>query len=169
MSPLGPVLASVLALLATAHGPPADETLIEHPRFAIEVPTNVFTDVPVGKVVIRALDANGKTDTTYNDQPLITGIRLADPQTDDAKIGPFQAGILELATDPQAGRKVYISEPEIIVDAGERHSARLAVPRIARWLTLLPAAVALALCLWPRNFVLAMFVAILCGTAILDR
>ena len=110
--------------------------------------------------MIRAFDANGKPDPTYNEQPLITGIRLAVPQTDDAKLGPFHAGVLELSTDLRAGRKVYISEPEIVVDAGDRRSARLEVSRTCRWLALAPAVVAFLLCLWPRNFVLAMFVAV---------
>ncbi|HUE13207.1 MAG TPA: Na+/H+ antiporter NhaC family protein [Planctomycetaceae bacterium] len=168
MSPLAPLLASVLAVAApnsAAHEVP----LVEHSRFSIEVPSNVLTGVPVRKIVIRAFDANGKPDASYNDQPLITGIRLAVPQTDDAKLGPFHDGVLELSTDLHAGRKVYISDPQIVVDAGDRRSARLDVTRTFRWLALAPAVVAFLLCLWPRNFVLAMFVAVLCGTAILDH
>jgi Na+/H+ antiporter NhaC len=163
-----PISALIFAVIA-AGGAASEEPLVDHARFSIEVPPTVLTDVPVRRIVIRALDANGKPDKSYNEQPLITGIRLAVPQTDDAKLGPFHDGVLELTTDLHAGRKVYISEPEIVVDAGERRSARLAVPRINRWLTLAPALVAFLLCLWPRNFVLAMFVAILVGTAILDQ
>ena len=169
MSVTGLALMLALTLVSGIGSGPSSEALVEHPRFTIEVPRNVFTDVPVRKVVIRAYDQNGKPDPTYNEQPLITGIRLSVPETDDAKLGPFHAGVLELSTDLRAGRKVYISESEIVVDAGDRRSARLEVPRIPRWLTLAPAAVALALCLWPRNFVLAMFLAVLCGAAILDR
>jgi Na+/H+ antiporter NhaC len=76
--------------------------------------------------------------------------------------------VLELTTDQHAGRKVYISEPEITVDGGDRKTATLSVSRTFRWFALAPAAVAFALCLWPRNFVLAMFVAIWCGLTILD-
>jgi len=169
MSPLTSVLASVLVLVAGANGAAREEPLVEHPRFSIEVPSNVLTDVPVRKIVIRAFDANGQPDTSYAGQPLITGIRLALPQTDDAKLGPFHSGILELSTDLHAGRKVYVSDPQITVDAGDRRSAQLDVRRIFRWLALAPAMVAFLLCLWPRNFVLAMFVAVLCGTAILDQ
>jgi Na+/H+ antiporter NhaC len=169
MSSLVPVLAPVLVLFATANDGAHEEPLVEHPRFSIEVPSNVLTDVPVRKIVLRAFDANGKPDTSYEGQPLISGIRLALPQTDDAKLGPFHAGILELSTDLHAGRKVYISEPRITVDGGDRRSTQLDVSRITRWLALAPAVVAFLLCLWPRNFVLAIFVAVLCGTAILDR
>jgi len=168
MSPLASVLASVLAV-AAPNGAAHEEPLVEHPRFSIEVPSNVLTDVPVRKIVIRAFDANGKPDASYNEQPLISGIRLAVPQTDDAKLGSFHAGVLELSTDLHAGRKVYISGPQVVVDAGDRRSARLEVTRTFRWLALAPAGVAFLLCLWPRNFVLAMFVAVLCGTAILDQ
>jgi Na+/H+ antiporter NhaC len=168
MSRLALALASVLAV-AAPNGAAHEEPLVEHPRFRVEIPSNVLTDVPVRKIVIRAFDANGRPDPAYNDQPLITGIRLALPQTDDAKLGPFHSGVLELTTDLRAGRKVYISEPEIVVDAGDRRSARLEVPRTFRWLALAPALVAFLLCLWPRNFVLAMFVAVLCGTAILEQ
>jgi Na+/H+ antiporter NhaC len=168
MSPLAFALASVLAV-AAPNGAAHEEPLVEHPRFRIEVPSNVLTDVPVPKIVIRAFDANGKPDPTYTEQPLITGIRLAVPQTDDAKLGPFHAGVLELSTDLRAGRKVYISEPEIVVDAGNRRSGRMEVSRTWRWLALAPALVAFLLCLWPRNFVLAMFVAVVCGTAILEQ
>ncbi len=165
-APLLTLLFAVTAAGDAAH----EEPLVEHERFRIEVPPNVLTDVPVRKIVIRAFDANGKPDTSYNEQPLITGIRLAVPQSDDAKLGPFHDGVLELSTDLHAGRKVYISESQIVVDAAAtavRHASD--VPRINRWLALAPALVALLLCLWPRNFVLAMFVAILCGTAILDH
>ena len=164
-APLLTLLIAVTAAGDAAH----EEPLVEHERFRVEVPANVLTDVPVRKIVIRAFDANGKPDTSYNEQPLITGIRLAVPQTDDAKLGPFHDGVLELSTDLHAGRKVYVSKRQIVVDGRDRRSARLEVPRINRWLALAPAFVALLLCLWPRNFVLAMFVAILCGTAILDQ
>jgi Na+/H+ antiporter NhaC len=168
MSPF-PLLLALLLADAAPNGIAHEEPLVEHPRFGIEVPSNVLTDVPVRKIVIRAFDANGNFDASYNDQPLITGIRVAVPQTDDAKLGPFHAGVLELTSDLRAGRKVYISEPEIGLDAGDRRSARIEVHRTYRWLALAPAVVAFLLCLWPRNFVLAMFVAVLCGMAILDH
>jgi Na+/H+ antiporter NhaC len=161
------VLAAPLAVVG-AEPRASEEGLVEHARFSIEVPPIVLTDVPVKRIVIRAYDASGKPDVSYNEQPLITGIRLAIPQSDDATLGPFHNGVLELTTDPRAGRKVYISEPQIEVNGGDRKSATLAVPRTFRWLALAPAAVALLLCLWPRNFVLAMFGAIWCGLAILD-
>jgi Na+/H+ antiporter NhaC len=159
---------SLSAALAAADRPAPEESLVERPRFRIEVPAIVLTDVPVRRVVIRAYDAAGNPDSNYNEQPLITGIRLAVPQSDDATLGPFHNGVLELTTDAHAGRKVYISEPEIVVNGGDRLSASLAVPRTFRWLALAPAVIALVLCLWPRNFVLAMFVAIWCGLAILN-
>ena len=168
MSAWAPLLASLLAVAAPG-GASHEEPLVEHPRFTIEVPPNVLSDVPVRKIVIRAFDAKGQPDRSYNEQPLITGIRVAVPQTDDAKLGPFHDGVLELSSDLHAGRKVYISAPEIVVDAGDRRSARLEVSRTFRWLALAPAVVAFLLCIWPRNFVLAMFVAVLCGTAILDQ
>src|SRR5580698_4698571 len=116
-----PIL-TLLFAVTTAGGAAPEEPLVEHDRFRIEVPANVLTDVPVRKIVIRALDANGKPDTAYNDQPLITGIRLAVPQTDDAKLGPFHDGVLELSTDLHAGRKVYLSEPRIVIDGRDRRS-----------------------------------------------
>src|SRR5580692_12114120 len=171
----GRAIAILLAVLLVAPGSamsgdraPAEEKLVEHPRFSIEVPPIVLTDVPVRRIVIRAYDAAGNPDLSYNEQPLITGIRLAVPQSDDSKLGPFHNGVLDLTTDQHAGRKVYISGPEIVVDGGDRKSVTLPVPRTFRWLALAPAAIALALCLWPRNFVLAMFLAIWCGLAILD-
>src|SRR5579872_5418662 len=165
MAPIWSLMLAMASAGAAAH----EEPLVEHARFSIEVPANVLTDVPVRKIVIRALDANGRPEASYNEQPLITGIRLAVPQSDDAKLGPFHDGVLELTTDLRAGRKVYISEPQIVVDAGDRRSARFEIPRINRWLTLAPAVVAFLLFLWPRNFVLALFGAILCGAAILDH
>jgi Na+/H+ antiporter NhaC len=159
---------SLSAALAASDRPALEESLVEHARFRVEVPAIVLTDVPVRRVVIRAYDAAGNPDPTYNEQPLITGIRLATPQTDDATLGPFHNGVLELATESRAGRKVYISEPAIVVNGGEHMSASLDVSRTFRWFALAPAAIAFVLCLWPRNFVLAMFVAIWCGLAILD-
>ena len=169
MSPLAFALASVLAV-AAPNGAAHEEPLVEHPRFRIEVPSNVLTDVPVSKIVIRAFDANGKPDPTYNEQPLITGIRLAVPQTDDAKLGPFHAGIVG-ALDRSASRTKGLHlrarrsswMPAIGVPPGWKSRGTW------RWLALAPALVAFLLCLWPRNFVLAMFVAVVCGTAILEQ
>src|SRR5580704_12630689 len=127
-APLLTLLIAVTAAGDTAH----EEPLVEHERFRIEVPATILTDVPVRKIVIRAFDANGKPDTTYNEQPLITGIRVAVPQTDDAKLGPFHDGVLELSTDLHAGRKVYLSEPRIVIDGRDRRSAHFDVPRINR-------------------------------------
>src|ERR1700733_14124290 len=111
----GRAIAFLLAVLLAAPASaicgdraPAEEKLVEHPRFSIEVPPIVLTDVPVRRIVIRA----------YNAQPLISGIRLALPQSDDAKLGPFHNGVLELTTDQHEGRKIYISAPEIVVDGG---------------------------------------------------
>ncbi len=73
------LLAVLLAAPASAERrpAPAEEKLVEHPRFSIEVPPIVLTDVPVRRIVIRAYDASGKPDLSYNEQPLISGIRLA--------------------------------------------------------------------------------------------
>ena len=164
-------IGAVLACSAEVFGaekPAREEALVEHQRFTIEVPPIVLSDVPVRRIVIRAYDAAGNPDPSYNEQPLITGIRLAVPQSDDVTLGPFHNGVLELTTDQRAGRKVYISGPEIVVDAGDRKTASVHVARTFRWLALAPAAIAFVLCLWPRNFVLAMFVAIWGGLAILD-
>src|SRR5271163_1311115 len=90
---------SLSAVFAASDRLAAEESLVEHARFQIEVPAIVLTDVPVRRVVIRAYDAAGNPDLSYNEQPLITGIRLAVPQSDDAKLGPFQNGVLELTTD----------------------------------------------------------------------
>ncbi|HEV7999439.1 MAG TPA: Na+/H+ antiporter NhaC family protein [Planctomycetaceae bacterium] len=163
-----PAIALSISALLAADRPVREESLVEHERFGIEVPSIVLTDVPVRRIVIRAYDAAGNPDLSYNEQPLITGIRLAVPQSDDAKLGPFHNGVLELTTDPHAGRKIYVSEPQIVVDGGDRKSTTLAVPRTFRWLALAPALIAFVLCLWPRNFVLAMFIAIWGGLAILD-
>jgi Na+/H+ antiporter NhaC len=170
-----PVIALAVSALvaaspaASAAGrPPREETLVEHQRFRIEIPPILLTDVPVRRIVIRAYDASGNPDVSYSEQPLITGIRLATPESDDATLGPFHNGVLELTTDQHVGRKVYISGPEITVEGGDRKTVTVQVSRTFRWLALAPAAVALALCLWPRNFVLAMFTAIWCGLTILD-
>jgi Na+/H+ antiporter NhaC len=167
MLALLPIVAA--ALLVTAAESGVDPILADRPRFRIEIPGHVLTDVPVRRIVIHALDAEGKIDAAYHEQPLITGIRLATSDSDDTKLGTFQNGVFELTTDLAAGRRVYVSAPEIVVDPGARGSGRLAVDRTHRWLCLVPSLVAFVLCLWPRNFILAMFTAVFCGTAILVR
>ena len=108
--------------------------------FSIEVPPTVLTDVPVRKIVIRALDANGKADTSYNEQPLITGIRLAVPQTDDAKLGPFHDGILELTTDLHAGarstspnRRLWSTQENAVRRGSWCHASIAGLPWFLRW------------------------------------
>lgn len=169
MTPAASIVASVATLLALADGTAREDPIVDHQSFTIEVPSVVLTDVPVRKVVIRAYNERGNPDTEYNEQPLITGLRLSLPETDDAKLGPFRKGVLELTTDVNAGRRVYISAPEVVVNAGPRRAARFSIDRLSKWLCLAPAAIAFVLSVWPRNFVLAMFIAVLSGTAILDR
>ena len=77
-------ISAVFAASGVAVGadrPAREEALVEHQRFTVEVPAIVLTDVPVRRIVIRAYDAAGNPDPSYNEQPLITGIRVAIPQT----------------------------------------------------------------------------------------
>src|SRR3989304_5387306 len=116
------VLCGLLWVAAAAANPaPGIDPLSEPPRFRIDAPTRVLSDVPVRRVVISALTPAGTVDANYNGQPYVTGVRLELPTSDDARLGAFHLGILELSTDLTQGRKVYIIEPEIVVDPEGRN------------------------------------------------
>eukprot|EP00913_Durusdinium_trenchii_P008883 g8349.t1 len=145
------------------------------PRFRIEIPETVLTDVPVNSVKIVALDLDGNVDKTYDKKrPLIEGIKLTvrDPKTGvelDTALDPFQEGVLELKTDLRTGRKVYITDSEIVVDPESRRKGVREVDRTQRWLSILPPVLAIALAIWVRNVLLALFAAIWSGAIILAK
>jgi len=159
---------SIVALMAggLAGAPPAADVLTEAPRYRIESPRWVLTDVPVSRVAVVALTPDGSVDESCNDQPYVTGIKLSLPTSDDAKLGPFHNGVLELTTDLAAGRKVYIIESEIHVEPETRFAAVHAVRRINRWWSLLPLAVALGMAIWLRNVIVALSAALFGGALV---
>jgi Na+/H+ antiporter NhaC len=158
---------------------PADETVqLEDSRYSIEVFGVVLTDVPVKKIVIQALDVSGEVDTSFNGQPLITGIRLSIREKidvgsyrerSDAELPAFTNGVLELETDLAQGQKVYVIGPEIVVDPENRRSRTLEVTRTLRWFSLVPPMLAIVLAMWLRNVIVALFVAVWSGAVILSH
>lgn len=172
----------IVAAASCARVEPGDEAprLNDPPRYAIEVEGFVLTDVPVRRVVVRALDESGEVDRSVNRRIDVQGIRLSErkaAKSDERKVGvdvdaalpPFINGVLELETDLASGRKVYMTEPAIVVDQEGPRPGRLHVPRTLRWFSLVPPLVAIVLAVWLRNVLLALFAAIWSGTAILDR
>jgi len=168
------------ALLALA---PGDEIELppEAPRFRIETPAFVLSDVPVQRVVITALRPDGATDETFQERPLITGIRLVLPSSpdeeaeaaaaglgvrQDAELPAFTNGVLELTTDYAAGRKVYITQRTIIVAAGTRQETIHEVAITFRWFSIVPPLLAIVLAVWLRNVIVALFVGVWSGAII---
>jgi len=144
------------------------------PRFRVKLPNVVLTDVPVQFVRIEALRPDGKLDTTYNGRPLIAGVMLTvrDPKSGkevDTALGAFRDGVLELRTDLPQGRKVYVTDDEIVVDPDARDRTAVAVNRTNRWWSILPPVLAIVLAIWLRNVLLAMFAAVWSGALILLR
>lgn len=147
----------------------ADEPRLrpDPPRFAIEVPPVVLTDVPVSRVRITALDEAGAIDATYTGRPLIEGVVLVEAGR-EAALPAFESGVCELATDLPSGRKVYVTGERIVVDPGSRRPGELSVRRTWRWLSVVPPLVAIGLAVWLRSVLPALFVGVLSGGWILD-
>lgn len=170
------LLTVATASLAVAAPARAEEKLdYEKPRFRIEVPSTVLTDVPVSEIRIVALTDSGEVDKSYhNERPLIKGIKLSmrDPKTGvelDTALEPFQHGVLELKTDLRKGRKIYVSDSEIVVDPDGRRPGVKQVYLTQRWFSIVPPLLAIVLAIWLRNVLIALFAAIWCGASILMR
>jgi Na+/H+ antiporter NhaC len=158
-----PLLLTFGATAAAAEAPP---------RFRVELPTTVLTDVPVKFVRIQALKRNGTVDASYHGRPLITGIMLTvrEPKSGkevDTALGAFKDGVLELQTDLPKGRKVFVTDEEIVVDPGSRDRVVRQVERTNRWWSIVPPLLAVVLAVWLRNVLLAMFAAVWSGAVIL--
>ncbi|MEX0718402.1 MAG: Na+/H+ antiporter NhaC family protein [Planctomycetaceae bacterium] len=164
------------ASCALADAPP----LKVPPRYAIEVEGFVLTDVPVRRLVITALDEQGELDPTVDRRIEVRGVRLSErraAKSDERHVGvdsdvalpPFVDGVLALETDLAAGRKVYVTDPVIVVDGDGPQPHGLDVPRTLRWFSLVPPLLAIVLAIWLRNVLAALFAAIWSGAVILAR
>lgn len=169
-----PILLVFTALLG-APDPAEDEVqlLPYEAHFKIEITGIVLTDTPVQKIVISARDPDGNLDTTYNERPLIQGIRLVikDLKTrseHEAALDPFTDGILILKTDLAKGRKVFVDGSEIIVNPSGDRQGRLVVFRVLRWFSLVPPLLAIILAIWLRSAILSLFVGVWSGAVILE-
>lgn len=166
MSALCSIQVFFLGLASFAAPAAGDELRIDDARYRIEVPDVVLTDVPVEWVTISALDADGKTDESFNGRPLIEGITLIVKGRDTA-LPRFENGVLELTTDLAVGRKVYITDSTIVVDPDSRRRAERFVWRTLRWFSLVPPVLAILLAVWLRNVIIALFVGVWSGVVIL--
>ena len=167
MSGILAALFPLLSLLAAAETAPPQRLNLDKSRFRIQVTGFVLTDVPVKRIVIRALRPDGSVDTSYHDQPLISGIRRTTPRSDDAEIGAFRNGVLDLKTDLPTGHRVYITDSEIVVDPESSRHGVLEVARTQRWFTIVPPLIAVLLAVWLRNVIVSLFVAVWSGAVIL--
>lgn len=157
----------ILFSLLAAAGPDEELQLRpDEPRFAIQIPDVTLTDVPVERIVITARDRDGKFDRTFNGRPLIHGIRLM-VEGQDVALPDFVDGVLELTTDLKSGRRVYITQDEIVVDPQSRRKGVKFVPRVFRWFALVPPVLAIVLAIWLRNIIVALFAGIWSGGVIL--
>jgi Na+/H+ antiporter NhaC len=176
------MLIPYLAILA-AGGPAAEPDAIRRPpAFKVEVPDIVLTDVPVSFVRITKLNPDGTVDRSFNGQVLISGVRLSVPQDvdntnriltadvrEDAELPPFRGGVLELKTNLSKRRKVFVVGSEIVVDPQSRQPTRQAILRTQRWFSIVPPLLAILLAVWLRNVIVALFVGIYSGAAILTH
>jgi Na+/H+ antiporter NhaC len=166
----------VSLLFAQAEPTAVDVPQPDESRWRIELPSVVLSDVPVDTVRITARSLDGTFDASYNGHPFITGIRLSivEQRSDgsyqmrqDAELPSFVEGVLELKTDLAKGRKVYITESEIVVDPESRGRYSITVRHTLRWLSLLPPLIAIGLAVWSRDVIVSLFVAVWSGAVVL--
>lgn len=132
--------------------------------FRIETPRVVLEGVPVSKVVVTAVDADGALKESFDGTARIGGLRLSrDGET--LELPAFENGRLVLETDVAMRTRVDV-EDEIVVEHGEVES-RARVRTVPGWLSLLPPVVAIALAIWLRQVLVALFVGVLAGTLVL--
>ena len=156
-------------IVAAAPRPAAEIPLqIDDAQFRIEVPDIVLAEVPVKRIRMTAHHPDGRFDGEFAGRPLITGIRLVVDGVEKA-LPPFAQGVLELETDLLAGRRVYVTGPQIVVDPESPRRGVLKVARIQRWFALVPPLLAVLLALWLRNIIIALFAAVWSGAVILNH
>jgi len=174
------VVSALLLLLPTITTAGEDDTVeLKRPGFRIEVPETVLAGVPVKFVRIQAVDKYGQPDPTYDGQPLITGVTFTERHPTsgvevEQPLGAFENGKLELETDLQRGRKVYLTASKIVVTPQQgaertREAAARSVDRLWRWWSIVPPLLAVVLAVWLRNVIVALFAGVWCGAVILTR
>lgn len=159
------VIGLAMLSLAAADAPVAP--VADPARFRIEAPPRVLSDVPTSRIVISALTPEGALDKNYHGQPLITGIRLSLATSSDVKLGSFENGVLELSTDLTQNRKVFVTEPEIVVEPDGRQPVVQPIRIINRWWSIVPLLLAVGCALWLRNAVVPLVVAVVGGAMII--
>ncbi len=168
--------ASCLLLLLLAHPAYGQVPAAERnppplpPQFRILDPGVVISGVPVAKVVIEALDPDGQLDTGFNERAMIEGIIIRTAGKPKA-IPPFRDGILTLSTDFARETKVYVESSKISVHRLKQpqRTVVLSVVRISGLLSLLPPLLAIAVAVWLRNVIVALFASVWVGAVILAQ
>jgi Na+/H+ antiporter NhaC len=137
----------------------------DEPRFHVETPPVVLTDVPVSFVRIT-VHREGNHFPRFEDRPTIEGIRLT-VDGRDAALPAFTGGVLELKTDLEARRKVYVAADRVVIAPNTSQETAVDVPRIGRWWSIVPPIFAVLLAVWLRNVLVALFAGVWSGAAIL--
>jgi Na+/H+ antiporter NhaC len=174
------MLIPYLAILAAGGSAAAPDAIQRPPAFKVEVPGIVLTDVPVSFVRITKLNPDGTVDRSFNRQVFIRGIRLSVPKDvdntnriltadvrEDAELPAFRGGVLELKTNLSKRRKVFIVGSVIVVDPESRQPTSQPILRTQRWFSIVPPLLAILLAVWLRNVIVALFVGVYSGAAIL--
>ncbi len=138
------------------------------PRFSIKVPETILTGVPIRSIVITAHQTDGEVDRGFNGELEVTGIRMR-VNGEHAPVGKFTDGKLVLKTDLAAGRKIYVTGDEIIVDSNGERRQVFTIRTLWRWLSLVPPLVAILLAVWLRNVLVALFIAVWSGATLLSN
>lgn len=138
--------------------------------FAAELPKVLLSDVPIGTLTLRAVDADGETVTTFAGTVPVEGLRQTDRSGKSQPLREieFHNGTAVVRSDLSRGERIYLTASRLTVGEGTSEQTVIPVTVIWRWLALAPPLVAILLAIVLREVVTSLVIALFSGALILS-
>ncbi|MCA9116289.1 MAG: Na+/H+ antiporter NhaC family protein [Planctomycetaceae bacterium] len=138
--------------------------------FAAELPKVLLSDVPIGTLTLRAVDADGETVTTFAGTVPFEGLRQTDRagKSQPLREVAFHNGTAVVRSDLSRGQRVYPTADRLTVGQGAALETAIPLEITWRWLALAPPVVAILLAIVLREVVTSLVIALYSGALILS-
>lgn len=133
------------------------------PEFRIVEPKVILNGVPIPRLRIEKLNANGTVDESFSERLPIEGIQILHNGT-SSTIPHFSEGVLQLETDRNT--KTFVSVQQAKLNASlKSQGLRVETTPLFRpgWVSLIPPLTAILLAIWWKEVITALLIATIAG------
>lgn len=146
----------------------ADDTINHVKTFRIEAPSVALKDVPLQRVLIVAIGANGAVNKSFSSPVEISGLKLIEGGR-ETRFPSLRDGKLELITNRSDDRTLFATSPVIKVELPDSAVAAQHVIRILPgWVSLVPPLLAILLAIVCKEVMTSLLLGTLAGMVLLS-